>query len=289
MVEQEELFVPDIQYLVYRKCTPEWRLKPHFVSDYDVTYVTGGAARYTINGMHHELSSGSLLCLPEGTKKEAVTYPDRLMRCFSVNFKLKDTGGGIVQPPFPLVKTIGSKDDIVRFFHELVFTWLDRQPGYAIKSRALLLLILHRLYELTVYHIDSTVGDHRIQESIRYIAQHYTERLTVKKLSVIAGLNAAYFGVLFKRETGVTVNRYVAKTRVRNAENMLQSGAYRVAEVAEYCGYGDTFHFYKQFKSIMGMPPSGCLPNVSAHSRCPVTPSPLPVTMTCVDNTNAIS
>ncbi|MDR3277088.1 MAG: AraC family transcriptional regulator [Treponema sp.] len=260
MTEEAGLFIPDIQYLVYRECPVDWRLKPHLVSDYDITYIVGGKARYTINGIRHELQAGSILCLPEGTRKEAVTYPDHRMHCFSVNFKLKDTAGRVVVPPFPLVKTIGIRDDIIRFFHELIFTWLEKQPGYTIKSGALELLVLHRLYELTVYHHDSTVGDIRIQQSIRYIAQNYTKPLTVKKLAALAGLNAAYFGVLFKQETGLTVHQYLAKTRIRNAGNLLQSGAYRVAEAAEACGYGDIYHFYKQFKAIMGMPPSQCIP-----------------------------
>jgi AraC-like DNA-binding protein len=44
---------------------------------------------------------------------------------------------------------------------------------------------------------------------------------------------------------------------------MLKSGAYRVTEVAEYCGYNDAFHFYKQFKHITGLPPSRYIPKIS--------------------------
>jgi YesN/AraC family two-component response regulator len=137
---------------------------------------------------------------------------------------------------------------------------MEKQPGYGIKCRGILLLILHRLFELTVYNTNSAWGDYRIQKTTRYIAQHYAERLTVKKLAGLADLNTAYFGVLFKRATGVTVNQYVAKTRIQNAKNLLQSGGYRVQDAAEACGYCDMFHFYKQFKAITGIAPSRCLP-----------------------------
>jgi YesN/AraC family two-component response regulator len=44
---------------------------------------------------------------------------------------------------------------------------------------------------------------------------------------------------------------------------MLESGAYQVAEVAEYCGYNDVFHFYKHFKRIAGIAPSYYIPKLS--------------------------
>jgi transcriptional regulator GlxA family with amidase domain len=44
--------------------------------------------------------------------------------------------------------------------------------------------------------------------------------------------------------------------RVRNAESMLQSGSYKVREVADHCGFSDVIHFYKSFIAIRGFPPS---------------------------------
>jgi AraC-like DNA-binding protein len=64
------------------------------------------------------------------------------------------------------------------------------------------------------------------------------------------------FELLFTKETGLTVNQYIMKTRIRNAEIMLQSGTHTVTEVADYCGYSDVIHFYRQFKTIMNISPS---------------------------------
>jgi AraC-like DNA-binding protein len=255
----EDFFVSTINYLVFRKCTPEWRIKPHIVSRYDVTYLIKGSARYMINGKTHELSAGDVLCLHEGLKKEAVTYPDRLMHCFSVNFQLNRFSGEQIFPPLLMINHIGIRDDIIRYFHEFTDTWIDHLPGYGIKSQGLLLLILHRLLELTVYKSTNS-WDFRIEQAARYIAQNFAKRLTVKKLAAQANLNDAYFGSLFKQETGLSINQYVAKIRIRNAENILRSGVYKVKDVAEQCGYKDMYYFYKQFKAITGLPPSKYFP-----------------------------
>jgi YesN/AraC family two-component response regulator len=82
---------------------------------------------------------------------------------------------------------------------------------------------------------------------IRYIAQHYAEKLTVRRMAAMTGLNSVYFGALFKRETGLSMEQYLIRTRVWNAENLLRSGEYTVASVAEHCGYTNVFHFSKQY------------------------------------------
>jgi AraC-like DNA-binding protein len=64
----------------------------------------------------------------------------------------------------------------------------------------------------------------------------------VEKPAAMLSLNAAYFGTLFNRETGTSVNRYIARIRIRNAENILRSGVCRVTEAAEQCGYSDMCH-----------------------------------------------
>ena len=79
----------------------------------------------------------------------------------------------------------------------------------------------------------------------------------------MVGLDTSYLGVLFKRETGDSLNQYLMKTRIRNAENILRSGEHskiEVGKVAVQCGYDDIYYFSKQFKTMMGIPPSKYIP-----------------------------
>jgi AraC-like DNA-binding protein len=253
-------FVPKIFYNVFRKCGPDWRLRPHFVDDYDITYIVEGNARYTINGKIHELGPGDLLCLTDGVEKEAVTYPKSLMHCFTVNFNALYPASKCPPPSFPMVSHIGLRQDIIDLFREMTISWSNRQEGYIMRTRALLMLILHRLCEILMHKIDDTTGDYRISKITRFIAMHYSDKLTVKGLAGQVHLDEAYFGHLFKKITGITVHRYIMQIRVRNAENMLQSGNYKVHEVAEQCGFSDVVHFYKSFRAMLGFPPSRCIP-----------------------------
>jgi YesN/AraC family two-component response regulator len=145
-------------------------------------------------------------------------------------------------------------------FREMWLVWSAQERGYAMKSRALLILILHRLSDIINAELDSAPADNRINRVTRYISAHYGEKITVKALARRVDLDVAYLGYLFKRETGMTVHQYMAKVRIQNAETMLQSGNYKVEKVAELCGFSDFIHFFKVFKALRGFPPSRCLP-----------------------------
>ncbi|MCL2139413.1 MAG: AraC family transcriptional regulator [Treponema sp.] len=256
-------FVPKIDYHVFRKCTPDWRLHPHFVNGYDLTYLVEGKARYTINGEPVDLGPGDIIYLTDGAEKEAVTFPQNLMHCFAVNFNPLNPSAKSRPPLFPVTSHIGLRQDIIDSFRELTISWSRQQDGYIMKTRALLMLILHRLSEILIYNTDSTTGDYRINKAAHTIAMQYSDKLTVKRLAGQVNLDEAYFGHLFKKETGMTVHQYITMIRVRNAENMLQSGNYKVNEVAEHCGFSDVIHFYKSFRALRGFPPSRCIPKSS--------------------------
>jgi len=255
-------FIPDVFYAVSRRCKPSWVLHEQALAGWNITYVISGEALYTIDGKELCAKAGDLLCLPPGTLRSALSFHDRLMKCLSIDFLLKETAGESASLPFPRICHLGIRKDVMQSFQELMRAWIERPPGYSTRVRGLLLLILHRLMELTVFNIDSSAADPRIEKVSRYIALHYSEKLTVQDMADLVDLTTAYLGSLFKRETGFSVNQYLTRVRVKNAENLLRSGEYRVSEVAELCGFSDPFHFDRRFKEITGLAPSACIPKI---------------------------
>jgi AraC-like DNA-binding protein len=253
-------FNPQIAGCMFLKCKPGWHIVSRAVEDYDITYIVKGRARYVINNTAHDLESGDLLCLNEGDLQSAATSPSHLMQCFSVQFKTNsqklNSGGGVL----PTVNSIGLRPDIIDLFKELTLCWTERHPGYLMKSRALLMLIMNRLSEIVLYYAEPSSGDYRVNRIVRYISAHYREKLMVKDLAGQVNIAPDYLGSLFKREMGMHVNDFIKKVRIDHAEDMLRSGKYKVQEVSEYCGFCDKVHFFRSFKSVRGFPPSKCLP-----------------------------
>jgi len=255
----DECLVPDIGYLIYRKCTPTWEIAENEISFCDITYVIEGKGIYVINGVQYEVKRGDLLCIPRGSIRKAQCIVDDLMNLYSANFTLYGMNGQQADLPFPLLTHIGIKSDLIGLFHELSNAWVRKEAGYHTKSRGLLLLIIHRLFELILLKKDPTSTDYRVKRAISYISENYASNISVKELANLVGLNTVYFGALFKNETGMLVNQYLAQTRINHAEDMLQNGECNVTEAAERCGYKDLSHFRKQFKTMKGYSPSHCL------------------------------
>jgi AraC-type DNA-binding domain-containing proteins len=260
-VEINDFLVPDIGYLIFRKCTPTWEIAKNEISFCDITYVIEGRGVYIINGVQYEVKRGDLLCIPRGSIRMAYCIVDDLMSLYSANFKLYEMNGQFAELPLPLLTHIGIKSDLIGLFRELSNAWVRKETGYHIKTRGLLLVIIHRLFELILLKKDPTSTDYRVKKAIDYISENYASNVSVKGLANMVGLNTVYFGALFKNETGILVNQYLTQTRINHAEDMLQNGECNVSEAAERCGYSDLSHFRKQFKMIKGYSPSQCLRN----------------------------
>jgi AraC-like DNA-binding protein len=254
--------LPFIYYVIFRKCTSSWEMKENTLGAINLTYVIQGAARYTVDGDEIELQQGDLLVLPRGCVRSAITFPDSLMQCFSVDFKLTNSGSQDLPPFFPPKSHPGRHEDIINLFHELFFTQRNKQPGYNIKSNGLFLQILHRFLEIVIYKKNSYTGDHRISKVTSFINTHYYEHITARMMAEMVHLNPTYFGVLFRQTMGKSFKRYLIHTRVTHAEYMLKLAKYKINDVAESCGFNDISHFIKQFKLIKGFSPSHCMQKI---------------------------
>lgn len=259
----DDITVPDIGYLIFRKCTPTWEIARNEISFIDLTYVVEGRGVYTINGVSYEVKKGDLLCIPRGSMRKAHCITSELMHLYSTNFMLYELNGELADLPLPLLTHIGIKSDLVGLFRELSHTWVRKESGFRIKTRGLLLVIIHRLYELILLKKDPTSIDYRVKKAINYISENFASDVSVKDIAKLVGLNTVYFGALFKNETGMLVNQYLTQTRINHAEDMLQNSECNVSEAAERCGYKDMSHFRKQFKLLKGYSPSKCLKNFS--------------------------
>jgi len=255
----DENIFPDIRHVTFRKCTPSWEMPEQELPICNMTYVIQGRARYTINGKVVELKEGNLLVLPKNCVRKGITFPDDLMHCYSIDFYLKNFSKTESQPPFPLVSEPGCQLGIIHLFQELALSWVTKRPGYIIKCNSLFLQIFHIFLEIIVYQDKMFTGDFRITKAIRYLEMHYAKKVTIKEISKMVGLNPTYFGVLFNKTVGINFHHFLLQTRIRNAENMLYSGEFKVNEVSDACGFSDVSHFYKQFKKEKGFPPSHSL------------------------------
>ncbi len=95
-----------------------------------------------------------------------------------------------------------------------------------------------------------------VRNAKQYIQEHYRETITLEEVSGIAGFNASYFSVLFKKECGMTFLEYLSSVRISKAKALLRDTQLSIAEVCGKVGYLDLKHFNKTFKKITSLSPA---------------------------------
>ena len=248
--------IPEVHYYIHRFCTPNWNIEESIIDFIDITYVVKGEALYTIGGREYLVKKGDLLCIPQNTRRSAVSVQEDLMECYSANLRIRDLSGKDITLPLDIVSHIGYLPDLISQYHEIDNEWLRRGFGYLMKIRGLFLLILHQILDILLNEKNPCNMDCRIQKSLRYISEHYSEPLTINLMAELANLNPVYYGALFKESVGMTFKQYLNSIRLNYAENMLKSGEYSVGEVGLQCGFSDIFYFSKVFKEKRGICPS---------------------------------
>ncbi|MBP3966675.1 response regulator [Paenibacillus lignilyticus] len=89
------------------------------------------------------------------------------------------------------------------------------------------------------------------------IEQKYADgNLTVDAIGKEVYLTSTYVSLLFKQETGQTINEYLTQVRVERAKEMLRDHRYKFYDICYAIGYTDPSYFTKLFKKATGVTPS---------------------------------
>ncbi len=122
------------------------------------------------------------------------------------------------------------------------------------KERLLTLLKKYELYP---------VRDHEqvIVEQVRLAVHELVHELNfvnsvVNRSDYIVektGYSYSYLSRLFSAQTGITLEKYIIREKIRRVEILLQRGAFSLSEIANMMGYSSVQYLSNQFRQITGM------------------------------------
>lgn len=88
-----------------------------------------------------------------------------------------------------------------------------------------------------------------------YIYRHYGEDLNLKMLAEKVYLSAGYLSFIFKKETGMNLNRYIHVFRMEKAKELLCSTNMKMEQISKAVGFANTSYFCRSFKVYYGNSP----------------------------------
>lgn len=111
--------------------------------------------------------------------------------------------------------------------------------------------------ELIPLDVGEGVSNRYVREAIAFIREHVPDSgFTVGMAAQSLGVSEGHLMRLFKSETGVGINTYLTRLRIRKAMDLLKDVQVRVNEAASLVGYQDIAYFSNTFKKLAGVSPS---------------------------------
>ena len=106
-----------------------------------------------------------------------------------------------------------------------------------------------------------------VERMCDFIAANFLEEIDAVDIAAAGGLHPKYAMNLFRKSTGMTLNKYLALLRLSRAQAMLMNCNDSILQVALDSGFGSVSAFNKAFRQIAGMPPSDFRRDVRAAAR----------------------
>ncbi len=269
------------------QCALEWR------EDTEILYFKDGCYRLSLNLRDYEIQDECLCFVNPGVLRR-LTSLDTRGHVYALRFRPEelcfrseeDTVNAAILDPLcsgklRLAELVTVSDfgffEVMRQFNETIRRFRDfgvKAPegcgflrSYTLPAAADQLLIRAELLRLIalcdsfgLLHEAAEGSTERqvavVKQSIDYIRTHYPEKIYIRDLSELTGLNEQYFIRFFSSATGDSPIDYINTYRIQQASRLLRESDALVGEVGEQCGFHNIGHFNRTFRSLMGQTPT---------------------------------
>lgn len=131
------------------------------------------------------------------------------------------------------------------------YTFLNRQIMYQILKTV---LVEWRLQEKAESKQQRSAY-REIDKTFSWIEKHYSEAITLERLSQMAGYSREAYSRLFRRNYGKSPIDYLIERRLIEAKKLLMLSNEPIELIAHRCGFNSAIHFHTSFKKREGLPP----------------------------------
>lgn len=244
----------------------------HFHEFDKIVLMLAGRVVYVIEDKQYELTPGDILLIGNHTIHKAIIdnsvpyeriifYLDReyytnvlktidLCECFEI---VAQTGNYLFHPNHVLLSEISMITNEYEKKKDSDDPWdILIADGYVVNFLANINKVIARTDAKAQLEAEF---DPRIKDTLQYIADHLSEKLTVDMLANHVFLSRYYFMRLFKAQIGCSVTEYINEKRLLSAAHLIRIG-YSATRAATEVGFTDYSSFYRAFKKQFGINPT---------------------------------
>lgn len=158
----------------------------------------------------------------------------------------------------PTIFHIRNEDKYYSLFDKVYNAYLHPIPGSELPMKSCILNILYHLYQDSCNPVNtmqfSPYGK-AIRKTMDYINENLNQKLSLRRLSDIAGLSPNYFHKIFTEVMKTTPNEYITTARLNKAKDLLLRTNLPVYHIADQCGFNNVSYLSSLFKKSFRLTP----------------------------------
>ncbi len=238
---------------VKRQVFPErWHVQDAVIVTHRFILLEDGELDYTVEGRCVRLRAGEQFFVPAWCRREWTARAGgcRLLWC-------EFSSGAVAVPPVLCRREVGAEHEERTSFERLLKLFgasetRERMLGCEGELKA----VLARFWRAARAE-GGAAGEARarhpaVARAVAWLERHYAEPDALGSFYRMVELSPNHFRLLFRRETGETVQAVLARLRLRRARYLVQETTMPMKLIAAETGYADPLYFSNQYRKFWG-------------------------------------
>jgi len=243
----------------YEKCAPDFDINRTNYPYYFVKYTLRGQGTLEIDAQTLLLKPGVLTGFEPGIAHHYKADPTDPMEHIFITFlgnQAPDLFRKSTLSENHYIET-ANPEQILNQFRKIIDVGLQK-PSFSQEICCHYLYIL--LLEMAASSADPTahvsISMQTYQKCKAYIDHHFSWIETPGEVAEQCDIDVRYMASLFKKHCRTSPSQYIMALKLNKAANLLLNTDDKIKEIAEQVGFGDPYHFSKNFKQFHGLSPN---------------------------------
>ena len=242
----------------------------HMHEYYEISLILSGDVKVLLPQSVQSGTMSRLVLTRPMTSHLILCEPNRLYKRLNLLFS-----EGFLTEDFPrrnqLLGVFGKHGNVIPLtetqseeFLQLAKETRDEPDGFRRKLR--LMLFLSKVSELSKTEESAQSLPPFVSQALSFIQENYQNKILADELAWKLSVGRTTLMTAFKRYTGVTLNEYLTRYRLKLAIPLLRGGQTQQS-VAESCGFGDACNLIRAFRRCLGTTPGEYLKTQNTESN----------------------
>ena len=225
---------------------------------HEIIYFQKVKGKFLCEQFETELSDNSVFVIPKNTYHQVIIDDQNEYTRLLINFPdidsltdIKCLKEGKIKIINPLIK------DIEFIYSKMISSLASTGKNEQNMIFGCFMMLLSEIENADCYTPYSPNDSSRelIKQCLAYIDENFCSELSVNSIANTINVSDSTLYLLFKKNLGITIHKYITEKRIMYAHTKIKEGALPTKIYPE-CGYKDYATFYKAYVKFFGKAPS---------------------------------